>query len=156
MKAEMFILVTERVRLNAVTRLMQFECDGKVQVTFSNAGTKSARQRGLQWRWNTDVAMAGIGGRHEDTKEGVHLVSKYHWAVPIFIRDDPNFADLWQYWHTKYRDNAERMEWFVREKVHTEDFNTSQMAEFLTEFERHYAPLCSLSDPEDWKLLRSK
>jgi len=46
------------------------------------------------------------------------------------------------------------MKWFVDLRVHTEEFNTSQMAEYLTDKQRHYLDLgFPLRDPEDQKLL---
>jgi len=154
MKAESYILVSDTVRNNAIRRMQEIPCDGKMQVTFSSAGSKSARQRGLQWRWNDDVAKSGMGGEHEDTKEGVHLVSKYRWAIPIFIRDDPFFADLFIEWRKLYGGDKERMMWFVDNQVHTENFNIAQMAEFLTSFQEYYISNgVSLTSPEDRGLL---
>jgi len=37
--------------------------------------------------------------------------------------------------------------------VHTEGFSTSQMAEFLTEYQQHYSQYVNLTDPQDKKLL---
>lgn len=155
MKAEKFILHTEFIRDNAIARINKIECDGKVMVTISNSGDKSARQRGLQWRWYTDVANAGIGGKHEDTKEGVHLVSKYRWAIPILVRDDHFFSEIYNAWFEACKNHDERKQWFVENQVHTESFNTSQMAEFLTEFQRHYGQYVNLTDPQDKYLLRT-
>ena len=153
MKAENFILINPAIRENAIKRIMELPFDGKAKITISDAGSKSVRQRGLQWIWYTDVAKAGIGGRHEDTKNGVHLLSKYRWAIPILVRDDPFFADLYKAYSIAFKDKPERMEWFVESQVHTEAFNTSQMAEFLTDFQRHYGGLCNLTDPQDRGLL---
>ena len=115
-------------------RLKDLELNGKIKLTISNAGDKSSKQRGLQWKWYTEVANSGLGGKHEDTKDGVHLVSKYRWAIPIFNRDDPLFNDLYAIWIQLYGKDPERMEWFIDNQVHTEKFSVSQMAEFLTEF----------------------
>jgi len=153
MKAEKFIIHTEFIRDNAIARINQIECDGKTMVTISNAGSKSVRQRGLQWLWNTDVAKAGIGGKYEDTKEGVHLVSKYRWAIPILVRDDPFFAEIYANWFDVWKESDERKMWFVAHMVHTEGFSTSQMAEFLTEYQQHYSQYVNLTDPQDKKLL---
>ena len=137
-----------------MTRCKELELDGRTKLTLSDAGDKSARQRGLQWIWNGEVAAAGIGGKHEDTKNGVHLVSKYRWAVPIFVRDDIYFNDLYSVWIQLYGKDADRMLWYVDSQVHTENFNTSQMAEFLTEFQRYYLDKgVTLTNPDDLKLL---
>lgn len=150
MKSETFTLLTDRVRKNVIARILDVELDGKTQVVISNAGKKSAKQRGLQWRWNTDVAKSGIGGENEDTKDGVHLVSKYRWAIPIFIRDDEFFGDIYTAWIEMYGKDPERMRWFVDNMVHTEKFSTSQMAEFLTEFQNYYLSKgVQLTDPDE-------
>lgn len=155
MKAENYILVNDNVMNNAIMRIREIPTDGKTKITISDTGSKSARQRGLQWRWNQDVAKSGIGGKHEDNKNGVHLVSKYRWAIPIFIRDDDFFADLYNSWIKAHGSNPERIEWFVDTQVHTENFSTSQMAEFLTEFQRYYLDKgVNLTDPDDFNLMR--
>lgn len=152
MKAEQYNLISDAVKANIISRLIELPSDGKVKVVISNAGDKSARQRGLQWKWYTETALAGIGGRHEDTKNGVHLVSKWRWALPILIRDDEFFAEIYLAWHEKYADDEERMLWFVDTQVHTERMSTSQMAEFLTDYERHYGARVNLTDPRDFGL----
>ena len=149
MKQEQYNLVSDSVKATVVNRLMELPSDGKVKVVISNAGDKSARQRGLQWRWYTEVAKAGVGGKHEDTKEGVHLVSKYRWALPILLRDDEFFSEIYKAWKDKHGNDEEAMKWFVDVQVHTESLSSSQMAEFLTEFHRYYAPLVNLTNPDD-------
>ena len=148
MQAESFFIVNTDVKKNLIGRIMDIPADGKTKVVISNAGTKSGRQRGLQWRWYTEVANAGIGGRHEDTKDGVHLVSKWRWAIPILCRDDPFFADIFTAWREKHGTDEKAMEWFVDVQVHTESMSINQIGEFLTDFQRHYGPLVGLTDPE--------
>ncbi|MCK4621280.1 MAG: hypothetical protein KAT62_03595 [Desulfuromonadales bacterium] len=155
MKAEQFFLTAPHVKANLINRLVDIECDGKIKVVLSDAGSKSVRQRGLQWRWYTEVAKSGVGGKHESTKDGVHLLSKWKWGIPILLRDDEFFSELFAMYKDKWSDNPERMEWFVESRVHTEAFSTSQMAEFLTDFQRHYAPMVDLTDPDDLKLMRN-
>lgn len=149
MKAEQYNLVSDAIKASVVNRLMELPSDGKVKVVISDAGDKSARQRGLQWKWYTEVASAGIGGKHESSKDGVHLVSKWKWALPIFVRDDAFFAEIYSSWAQKYSGNEERMLWFVDTQVHTEKMSSAQMAEFLAEFERHYRPHVNLTNPDD-------
>lgn len=157
MKAEHFILHTEFIRENAIAFMNKIELDGKTQVTFCNAGDKSAKQRGLDWMWSTDIANSGMGGKFEDTKDNVHRVCKFKWAIPIFVRDDPFFAELYKAYINLHKGDPERMKWFVDTMVHTEEFNVSQMAEYLTEKQRHYLDLnFPLRDPTDHKLLYYK
>jgi hypothetical protein len=149
MRAERIVLYSDNDRNNAIRRLQQIPCDGKMQIKFESSGSKSGKQRNLEWQWYTDVAKSGKGGEYEDTKEGVHLVSKYRFAVPIFIRDDPFFADLYAQWVNQYGKDRERMLWFVDTQVHTEKFNTAQMAEYLTLFQNHYTEKgFNLTDPD--------
>ena len=154
MKAESYILNNQSVLNLAMTRCKSLELDGRTKLTLSDAGGKSARQRGLQFLWYGEVAEAGIGGKHEDTKNGVHLVSKYRWAIPIFSRDDVHFNDLYIAWVDIYGKDAEKLSWFIDCQVHTEKFNTAQAAEFLTEFQRYYVGKgVNLTDPDDRGLL---
>jgi len=146
---ESYRLINDQVRRAAITHINSLECDGKLSVNIVASGNKSARQRGLQWRWYTDVSKAGVGGAHEDSKEGVHLICKYRFAVPIFIRDDEFFADLYAAYRQKYIDSSERIEWFIDTQVHTENFNVSQMAEYLTCIQQYYTTKgVALADPD--------
>ena len=107
-------------------------------------------------QWNEDVAKSGFGGRHEDSKAGVHRVAKYRWALPILIRDSPNFADLYAVYRQLYEGDQEKMMWFVDEQIHTETMSVSQVAEFLSEFQNYYSGHgVALTDP-DLKLLEAK
>ena len=156
MKATKFILSSELIRDNAISAINNIELNGKTQVTISDVGAKSARQRALNWMWNNEVAESGIGGKHEDTAEGVHLVAKYRWALPILQRDDEHFASLYDIWVQLYKGDEERMLWFIDKQVHTEAMSVSQNAEFLTMFQRFYQKHgVSLTDPE-LKLLEVK
>lgn len=136
MKAEQFNLISHEVKKNLINRIMDIDCDGKTKVTLSNAGSKSQKQRGLQWKWYSELALSGIG-RHDD-KDKIHIQSKYKWAIPILLRDDEFFADLYAMYKEKYLTNPERMRFFVDSQVHTEKFNTSQMAEYLTGFQHYW------------------
>jgi len=154
MKQESYILANEAVKVNACLRIKDIEADGKIKVTISNAGDKSARQRGLDWMWNTDIANSGMGGEFEDSKDNVHRVCKYKFAIPIFIRDDPFFAELYEIYIQLYKSDPDRMKWFIDLRVHTEEFSSTQMAEYLTDKQRYYLDRgFPLRDPDDLKLL---
>jgi len=148
MKSEQYFIVNQTVKVNLAMRIGEIAIDGKIKVTISDAGNKSVKQRGLQWKWNTEVARSGIGGKHEDTKNGVHLISKWRWAIPILIRDDNFFAELFAAWKATHGNDEEAMRWFVDTQVSTEKFSATQMAEYLTDFERHYSPLVNLTNPD--------
>jgi len=148
-KAEKFILSSELIRDNALNRIKEIELNGKTTVTISDTGSKSARQRALNWVWNENVAESGFGGRHEDTKAGVHRLAKYRWALPILIRDKPNFADLYSVYRQLYEGDQEKMVYFIDEHIHTEHMSISQVAEFLSEFQNYYLGHgVALVDPE--------
>ena len=157
MKAKKFTLSSELIRDNAISELSNIELDGKTQAVISNTGSKSSRQRGYEWILYEAIAKSGKGGKHEDEKNGVHMVCKYRFAVPIFIRDDSFFAELWTIYRQLYGKDPERMEWYVAEFVHTEKLSTSQMAEYLTELINYYtARGFELPEPQDKKLLEAR
>ncbi len=157
MKAKKFTLTTQLVLDNLLSDIADIELNGKTTVTIGDAGSKSARQRGYEWILYDAIAKSGKGGRHEDSKIGVHLISKYRFALPLMIRDDSNFAELWAIYRQLYSGDPIRIEWFIDTQVHTEKLNTSQMAEYLDEFIKHYTDLgFDLPDPEDKKLLEWK
>ena len=157
MKAEIIYLTSLDAIKKVSSRLFEIIPDGKTKITFSDAGNKSSKQRGLDWQWNTEVAAAGIGGEHEDTKEGVHLVSKWRFAVRILQRDDSFFSDLYDAWLLKHKGDQKAIMWFIDMHISTEQFTTSQMAEYMTEKQHYYlAKGVNLTDPEFRNLLDYK
>lgn len=155
MKAKTFSLTSLDSLDKAKAYLNEIIPNGKIKVVFSNAGTKSSKQRGLEWDWYTQVADAGIGGEHEDSKEGVHLVSKWRFGVRIRQRDDSFFADLYDGWCKRHKGDSGAIMWFIDQQVKTEQFDTAQMAEYLTEFQRYYIRKgVNLTDPEFRNLLK--
>lgn len=156
MKQETYYLTSLKVISNTIARIAKIMPEEKLQVTISNTGTKSARQRGLDWMWNDDIAKAGIGGKHEDYKEGVHLVCKYRFAVPILCRDDNFFSALYEGWLASHKGDEEAILWFVDRHVSTEELKVPQMAEYLTAKQRYYLDKgVNLRDPEFRGLLGS-
>lgn len=149
MKAEIFNLISDKVKADLINRIVLLPCDGKVKVVISDAGTKSAKQRALNWLWNTEVAKAGIGGKHESTKDGVHLVSKWRFGLPILLRDDEFFSEIYTAWVQNHGDDPDAMKWFIHNHIHTEKFTIPQTAEFLTDYWDYYIPIVNLTDPDD-------
>lgn len=134
-------LVDARAKLKAIAQIDNLPVDGTYKVTIAGARDKSARQRGLQWMWYDDVVESGIGGQDESTKDRVHLKAKALWCLPIQIRDDEDFAEMYLDFHRRWHKRPEwehKFEWFVERVVSTEDLNQAQMAEFLTSFKDHY------------------
>ena len=155
MKSESYILINDNVRNNAIMRIKDLECKGKFKITISNAGDRSARQNSLLWLWHTFVANSGIGSY--DEKEAVHRSVKSRWIIPILIRDDEFFAELYRTWKFIHGSDVDRMNWFVDNQVSSATLSTHQMAEVLTQYQRFYLTHgVPLPDPEDKKLLEWK
>lgn len=152
MKAKPFYLLSEQIRHNAIQAINAVELNGKTKVTLSDAGSKSARQRGLQWVWIGDVAEAGT-----QSKKQISISAKIEFGLPITLRNQEKYKDFLDlYWtvHAAHGDDYEFMCFFFDKHFHTEDFDTNEMAQYLTAFEIHYTSLgVELSDPIDYKLL---
>ena len=154
MKAEIYYLSSLETLKKVSARLFEIIPNGTVKVTFSDAGNKSSKQRGLDWKWNDEIAKSGIGGEHEDTKEGVHIVSKWRFAVRILQRDDDFFAGLYDGWCKNREGDSRAIMWFMENHISTEQFTISQMAEYLTEKQHYYLRKgVNLTDPEFRNLL---
>jgi hypothetical protein len=138
MKSESYALVNKKVLGNCMSDILERPIDGTIQITISQVTGKSGRQRGLQHIWYGDVIKAGIGDKYESDKELLDLKCKYRWGLPILIRDDTLFAELYLAYSRKFKSDPERMMWFVKTHVHTEQFTQSQMAEYLTMFRDYY------------------
>ncbi|MCP4186026.1 MAG: hypothetical protein GY763_00320 [Gammaproteobacteria bacterium] len=151
MKAKKFVLFNGEIRRNCLAYINAIELTGKAQVTIAQTATKSARQRGLQHIWYSDIVNSGIGGERESTRESLDLACKWRWALPIWIRDDGNFASLFLLYSNKYKGDPAKMRYFVSHHVHTEQFTTSQMAEYMDEIHKHYSTELgvTLTDPGD-------
>jgi hypothetical protein len=149
-KSDPYTLVNGNVRNNVMEQLFALPLDGTWAVVFHPVGSKSSRQRGLQHIWYDDILKSGIGGEHESGKDILDLACKYRWGLPIMIRDDDNFAELYLAYSKKYKSNPEKMTWFVKHNVHTEQFSQSQMAEFLTSIQNYYGieKGVNLTDPD--------
>ena len=149
MKAERYALVNGQVRKNVMNRLVDLPSDGTIEVVIQKVGTKSARQRGLQHIWYDDVVKSGLGGEYESGKDILDLACKYRWALPILVRDDTFFAEMYLAYSNAWKQDPERMKWWVKQNVHTEALSQNQMAEYLTLFKDHYVEMgVNLTDPE--------
>lgn len=160
MKAETYTLISDQVKEHALARIDSLVSDGKIKVTISDAGTKSARQRGLQHVWYRDVVKSGVGGKYEEDEESLDLFAKWKWVRPILIRENDLFADIFTVFMRDYGTDeagqyqADICRSFTKHWIHTEDLTVNQMAEFLTNFQNYYLEKgVTLSDPQDRKLL---
>lgn len=163
MKARKYVLANQAVKRNFLVDLHALPIDGSITVTLSSTGSKSARQRGLQHIWYDDIVMSGLGGEHESSPEGLDIYCKYRWGIRILTADDigPNedsyLAENFSEYSKKYHADPNKMVWWVTQNIHTEDMNTNQMAQFLTEIQRYYAIVVgvNLTDPDEkgWESL---
>ena len=138
MKPEIFWLGSQGAKQRAIKRINDLEINGSVSVKIADTGSRSARQNALYWQWVTEIAEAGIGGKHEETKAGAHIVCKYRFARPIINRDMP---EQWEFLATlerEYTDKPEALFYIADNFISTTKFSTAQMAEYMTDIERHY------------------
>jgi hypothetical protein len=135
MNAETYFLCSTFIRESLKKRLDEFDLTGLIKITISDKKDKSARCRGLQWRWATDVANSGMGSY--DTKEDVHRAAKWRWAVPILKRDNETFAAVYAELFKQFGGDKEKMKFIVDTFVSTESEGFA-MGEYLTEFEQYY------------------
>lgn len=150
MKQQIYAMVNGQIRKNIINDIMDRPCDGTVQVTIGAIATKSARQRGLQHIWYDDVVKSGLGGEHESGEDLLDLACKYKWCLPLQIIGDGNFAEVYNGYCKKYISNPEKMLWFVKSFVHTEQLSNNQMASFLTSFRDYYDEMgVNLTDPDE-------
>jgi len=154
MRSKSYYLENDMIRGNAIRHINELKCDGKVKITISNAGSKTSKQRGLQWRWYEDIAKSGIGDA--DTSDDADLKCKWMFARPIFLRDDDFFRELYDMFMAKHGNDPERIKWFCRHMIHTEKFTPKQMAEYLDGIEMYYSSKgVNLTDPREYGLKKA-
>jgi len=110
---------------------------------------RSASQHRLMWLWNTI-----IGAELGESKEEVHERNKRRFLVPIYERDDPDYAGMIEAVREVHRHGmkaqAETMAKQVTVLTSTTKATVDQMTEFLNEIERVAASLgIMLPRPDD-------
>ena len=135
MKPEIIWIGSQGAKQRAIKRINEIEINGSISVKIADSRNKSSQARGLQWMWSTEVAESGIG--QYDTKIGVHRAAKWKWAVPILIRDDEDFCDLWPELLRIYGKDSNKMKYIVDHFVSTEGEGFA-IGEYLTDFERFW------------------
>lgn len=157
MKAKSYYLISDQIANNACDDIQSRPRDGKTKVTISGAAKKSDRQRGLQWVWYKDVVDSGIGGDMEETTKKVSILAKLLFGLPIMranVEKYEEFIDLYLTVNQAKAMDEKAMHFFIHNSMHTEWFDTSEMAQFLTAFQVYYLNKgATLSDPMDKKLL---
>ena len=107
--------------------------------------SRSDKQNSLQWLWHTVY-----GKRFGHSKDWVHNYFKFKFCLPIMLRD-PEHDQLRRVWNL-VRNDKEAIAGLVK-VIHTSDLSTDEMAEALTEYDRHAASHGLIfPDPEEFKL----
>ena len=147
MKVEHFFLGSNYGKLKLISRINELPIDGSIKATLTPTKSKSVRRRGLQWLWYTETAESGIGAY--DTKNDVHRAAKWKWAVPILLRDDEEFCEIWPELLHLFEKDPEKMKYIVDNFVSTEGTGFA-IGEYLTDYERYYREHgVPLTIPED-------
>ncbi len=159
MKAKSYILLNDHIVNNLILDIRSRQLDGKTKVNISAAANKSARQRGLQHIWYEDVVKSGVGGIDEESHKSVSIKAKRDFAMHIIFMNPEKYEDFLYLYNELSRSNgwdrAGFISYFYDKHLHTEWFDTQEMAKFLTYFQVHYSDLgVNLSDPIDHKLLK--
>jgi hypothetical protein len=137
-----FILENEQRRTFVSNLILEQPVDGSVTVEIKKTDVSStARQRRLQWRWNTEVSQSGLG--RDETKEGVHTTAKWLFARPILLRDSEVFGAIFEGFSHMIQDisDQDRGEYwrqFTEYYISTEQMTRRQRAEYLREFEMYW------------------
>ena len=155
------VIDSERQKTYVKNLIDEMPIDGSCEVITKKVDQSStAKQRGLKWQWNEDISRSGLGGN--DTQSSVHIWNKKEFAHPIFMRDNENYAILFKGFRDSVKDlddYIDRMKWFVKHKIETEEFTKNQQAEYLTYVQKYWLDKgVNLTDPDDYgkNLLRFK
>ena len=110
---------------------------------------RSVLQNRLYWLWVTQI------GTHLGLlKDEIHEVFKRRFAVPIFTRDDADYAEMVMAVKAIRKqgmeDYAEPLAREISRLTSTTDFNVDQMREYLNDIEHYAAEIgAELTFPED-------
>lgn len=115
----------------------------------TEARSRSVNQNRLMWLWNSEIA-SHMGF----TKDEVHYNLKRKFAVPIFVRDDPEYAAMVLAVKAVRKEGmtgrAEALAKVIARLTSTTDFTVEQMREYLTDIEHYAAEIgASLTFPAD-------
>ena len=145
-----FRIDNEHGRVVALKYIEELRLDKKYEVKVQSLSeTRSIRQNSLYWEWVTIIAKE-IG----NTKEEQHEDFKSRILVPIFIRDDEEFATMWHslrdVWRAGLKDEAQALRKKIIKMVSTTHCSTKQMAEYMGQIDIESASLhINLPRPDD-------
>ena len=145
------ILSSESNKNYCLTWIKEKALDGKHTVILKKTDkSPTAAQRRLQWLWNSEVAMSGLGS--DDDKMDVHIRAKYQFCRPILLRDNEIYGAIDTYFHDTVKNaenKAELIKEFARDYISTEQLTRKQRTEYLTEFQRFWLNKgVNLTNPE--------
>lgn len=96
---------------------------------------RSVQQNALYWKW-----LTVIGGEIGMTKEEVHQDCKARFLVPIFTRDDPEYAEMFEavrdVWRAGDKDGAMLLRKNIVRLTSTTHASVKQMSEMMEDIER--------------------
>jgi len=134
------VIDSKESQKDAIDLIRIMEIDGSMSVQIKRTDRSgTAKQRRLQWLWYSQVADSGLGS--SDTKEGVHLESKWDFCKDILIREDRVFemvfnAFIREITGQSFFRKARRI--FCQQYISTEALTKRQRAEYLTNFQRFW------------------
>lgn len=100
---------------------------------------RSAQNR-LYWAWITNMSKATVNEYAGWSKEDWHFEMKKRFLVPIFERDEPEYALTIETLRTVYRtgmkQESERLHKYVVKETSTTQASVQQFSEYLTEIQR--------------------
>lgn len=150
MKGETFIIRKEADIHACAAWLLAHLANGTLEVTAAaETRRRSINQNRLLWLWNTEIANhMGL------YKDEVHEMLKRKFAVPIFTRDDPNYAEMVAAVKSIRKqgmgDYAESLAREISRLTSTTDFSVNQMSEYLGDIEHYAAEIgAELTFPEE-------
>jgi hypothetical protein len=130
MKSQTFNLISDEVKANCIQYVHNLPADGKLKVVISGIGSKTDRQRALDWKWDHEIFESGIGHADPDI-ETVHARSKWMFARPILMRDDELFRGIFQYFMENYGSMKESRIEFANDYISTQKMSVSQVSEYM-------------------------
>jgi hypothetical protein len=146
------IIRTDQLRARAVEILSTLPLSPVHEVVFKeHKESRSLRQLALLWKWNTI-----IGNELGNTKDEQHDYYKETFLVPIFTRDDPEYAAMVaSVKHVRAAGmaaDADALKKQIVKLTSTTDCDTKQMAEYMRDIDHHAASLdIMLPRPDDPK-----
>lgn len=133
------LIISEETRARAIEIIRNLPLEPVHEVNIKvHKKDLSAEQRALYWVWLTT-----IGNELGESKDCLHLRYKDAFLVSIYERDKPEYAEMMQSLRDVWRKGAKGEAISLRGKIvaltSIMDADTKQMAEYMTEIERHAA-----------------